>query len=157
MALGALVLVACSSDPEVPAPPVDDDPGTAPAPAPAPNPEPNPEPEPEPEPDPGGGNDLLACSYEDLSPVIDCAIDNCAGDFDIDPGSGGMPGDLGDFDMDEIGVCVASNCALEILGLPTECKECVLSLIDDGGGLDACTGDVGGLPGGGGGGGGLPF
>ena len=150
--------------------------------------------------DPGPGDDVgsdeeepvdeeeedsgLACTVDELLPLLECAFENCLlGDLgDFDPGEflpggegGGLPGGEGGglpglpglpggdggsgLDLDGLLACTVSNCALELLSVSSECTQCILGGL---GGdvedlVDICGGDLGGgLPGGGGGGGGLP-
>jgi hypothetical protein len=76
----------------------------------------------------------LACSLEELQPILTCAQESCIDDLTAE--------------------CVALNCGLLLLGLSPSCRECALTAIASGGDLAAIAGacisgpDLGGLGGG---------
>jgi hypothetical protein len=106
---------------------------------------------------PDNGDDLgLACTMEELLPILECAMAECMelpggfdpndpGSFDPNDPSGGGDFDLGGMDLGELGVCVGISCFGDILGVSPECAECVASALagtDDF--MEACAGDLGG-------------
>jgi len=80
-----------------------------------------------PQDDPGLGGNFpveLACSLDDLQPVVTCVSDNC-----IDAFADGT-----------LLTCVTINCGLLLLTLPPECSQCLLTgLTDTSMALDACV------------------
>ncbi len=66
----------------------------------------------------------LACTLEEIQPLIECITDNC----------------LESISDGDVATCVAINCGLLLLGLPQECTQCVLAAIaDPSNALDACV------------------
>jgi hypothetical protein len=66
----------------------------------------------------------LACTLEELQPVIECVTENCADSFA--DGS--------------ILTCVTFSCGLLLLGLPPDCSQCLFAgLSDPSSALDACV------------------
>ena len=77
-------------------------------------------PDAEPESDP---LDDLACSIEEILPIVECVFTNC----------------LDSFSDGTALTCVALNCGLLLLGLSPECSQCVLAgLADPSSALDSC-------------------
>jgi hypothetical protein len=136
---------------------------TVPAPAPTPAPDaapPPPAPDAAPPVEEPADDGILACTWDELSPLLTCALAECAG-LDLDPaallGGGGLSLD---FDTDEIMSCALTECSAELITISPTCVQCLFAAIS--GDYEACL-DIdlgglggGGLPGGGGGGGGFP-
>ena len=81
-------------------------------------------PTPQPDPDPTELPVDLACTLDDLQPILQCVTDNC----------------LDSFADDSTLTCVTLSCGLLLLGLPSECSQCLLSaLADPASALDACV------------------
>ena len=74
----------------------------------------------------------LACTLEDIQPLIQCVTDNC-----IESLSDGT-----------IATCLAINCGILLLSMPPECTQCILAGVSDpASALDACvTGPGSGTP-----------
>ena len=79
--------------------------------------------QPDAEPEPTDPFDNLACSLEEILPIVECVFSNCADSFE---------------DGTTL-TCVALSCGLLLLGLSPECSECVLAgLSDPASALDSC-------------------
>ncbi|MBL4633537.1 MAG: hypothetical protein JKY56_06685 [Kofleriaceae bacterium] len=73
----------------------------------------------------------LACTLEDILPLIQCVTDNC-----IESLSDGT-----------IATCLAINCGILLLSMPPECTQCILAAVSDpASALDACVTDQGSGP-----------
>lgn len=93
----------------------------------------------------GGGTGLLACSIEEVTPLFQCAFEECVDLPDptmLPDGGVGLPS----FDLAEFGTCAALSCGSELFGLSPGCQRCLLGAFAGGatGALDGCV--SGGLP-----------
>lgn len=104
-ALTALTLSACADDD--PAGGGEPDARTFPDAAPLPDAPPPPDATPPPSPD---AAIALACTSEEITPLAQCAAENCAS------GGGG-----------DIQTCLLTNCTLLLLGLSSDCQACLAS------------------------------
>ena len=98
-----------------------------------------------------GGTGLLACSIEEVTPLFQCAFEECV----TLPDPGALPdgGGLPSFDIGELGTCAIANCGSMLLGLSPSCQRCLLGAFAGGttGALEGCiSGGLPELPGGGG-------
>jgi hypothetical protein len=83
-----------------------------------------PTPPPDPGSDPSGLPVDLACTLDELQPIIQCVTDNC----------------LDSFADNTTLTCVTFSCGLLLLGLPPECSQCLFSALSDpASALDACV------------------
>jgi hypothetical protein len=85
---------------------------------------PEPDAEPTPVPDPGDFPIELACTLEDVQPILECVTDNC-----LDSLADGT-----------LLTCVTFSCGLLLLTTPPECTQCIFAGITDTSmALDACV------------------
>ena len=78
------------------------------------------------DPDIGGGDFPveLACSLDDVQPILECVVDNC----------------LDSIADNNLLTCVTLSCGLLLLTMPPECSQCILTgLTDTSMALDACV------------------
>ncbi len=77
--------------------------------------------------DAGGGLPGLACTLDEVTPLLTCASENCLMEL-------GTP---------TATTCLLLNCGTTVLGLSTECSGCILTAIADSSqALDACVSGV---------------
>ena len=91
----------------------------------------------------------LACSLEEITPILTCAFEECLADT-LPDDTDGLP-ELPDFDLGEVLGCAAVSCLPELLGVSPDCAGCLFGLVDgsDPDELAELCGDgLGGLPGG---------
>ena len=83
--------------------------------------------------DAGSGAIELACTLEDVQPLIECVTDNC----------------LASLSDGTLTTCLALNCGLLFLTMPPDCTQCILAgLTDPASALEVCVSglDTGGMP-----------
>lgn len=68
----------------------------------------------------------LACSIEDLTPLLTCAVTECADDATL--------------------TCVLTSCALLLFALPPDCQQCILTGLTSGDLATSLAACVSGLP-----------
>jgi hypothetical protein len=61
-----------------------------------------------------GGSIEVACTLDEVQPILQCVVDNC---LDAQDQPGGIAG------------CVALACGLQLLTLPPDCAQCVLTAL----------------------------
>ncbi len=84
-------------------------------------------------PDAGSGAIELACTLEDVQPLIECVTDNC----------------LESLSDGTLTTCLALSCGLLFLTMPPDCTQCILAgLTDPASALEVCVSglDTGGTP-----------
>lgn len=75
----------------------------------------------------------LACTLEEITPIAQCAYENCLGGIGLDAG----------VDTTQIATCIATNCFAELLSLSPGCLQCITSGV--GGDLTSLLGQCTGL------------
>lgn len=75
----------------------------------------------------GDGGIMLACSVDELAPIISCAADACVmlpeAGVDIEAGipDASLP------DPGELATCILSSCGTLLLGVSPMCRDCLIA------------------------------
>jgi len=67
------------------------------------------------------GGIALACTSEEILPIVECAADNCV----MLPEGGLLDASLPD--PSALVACILRNCALLVLGVSSGCRECIIA------------------------------